>query len=123
MSIEAVKWAGEVKGLTSPQAFVLRILADHYNDAEGHAWPSVKRLAAKTSLSRRTVHRALNELEKRKLVRRRRTRRDADGGWSSNMYTLPQFEESEIDDFGPTVRIDEYFDIEGASIREVLGDD
>ncbi|WP_435081442.1 helix-turn-helix domain-containing protein [Clavibacter michiganensis] len=80
MSIEAFKWAKtEIRrrntkdaaadaALSPPQAFVLLMLADHYNEALGRAWPSQTTLAEETSLALRSVVRAVEELRKRGLV-------------------------------------------------------
>ncbi len=56
-------------------------------DAEGKCWPGVKRIAADLRLSRRTVQRALAELESMGRVKRDERYRE-NGGRSSNLYTL-----------------------------------
>lgn len=57
------------------------------SDAERKCWPSVKRISADLKLSRRTVQRALADLEKAGLVARNSRNRD-NGGRTSNLYTM-----------------------------------
>ncbi|RII94556.1 helix-turn-helix domain-containing protein [Clavibacter californiensis] len=80
MSIEAFRWAkteirrrnrkeaGAGPALSPPQASVLLMLGDHYNETLGRAWPSQTTLAEETSLALRTVVRAVEELRKKGLV-------------------------------------------------------
>lgn len=57
------------------------------SDREGKCWPGVKRIGADLKLSRSTVKRALNELEaKGYLVRKKRYR--PNGSNTSNLYML-----------------------------------
>ena len=51
--------------LPANQKFVLIVLANFYNDELQKAWPSQETLCRVTSLSRRTINRALRELEKK----------------------------------------------------------
>jgi len=53
----------------STAKFVLLALADHANDEGRGAYPSLDRLAKKTSLSRRTVQRALDALIKLNIIK------------------------------------------------------
>src|SRR5262245_27918433 len=69
MSIVALRWAREPRpGLGGSATAVLRDLADRANDT-GVCWPSVSTIGADTSLSRRTVQRALRRLEAENLLR------------------------------------------------------
>jgi hypothetical protein len=54
--------------LSSPEAFVLLRLADYYNEDVGRAWPSQQRLSEETSLTVRTIIRAVAKLRTKKLV-------------------------------------------------------
>ena len=51
--------------LPPTQKLVLIVLADFFNEESGKAWPSQETLCRVTSLSRRTINRALRELEKK----------------------------------------------------------
>lgn len=68
MSIEALRWAMKVKAGNGSNKLVLFLLADKYNDDYNVAWPSVQWLADHTELSRRTVQRALRDLEAAGLI-------------------------------------------------------
>lgn len=57
------------------------------SDAAGICWPGVKTIAADLRLSRRTVQRALNDLEKAGWVSRQ-PRRRPNGSLTSNQYRL-----------------------------------
>jgi DNA-binding transcriptional ArsR family regulator len=72
MSMAALKWARDQRGLGGPAAAVLRDLADRAN-SEAMCWPSVAKIAEATGYSRRTVQRALRRLEADKLIATRRT--------------------------------------------------
>lgn len=48
--------------------FVLLAIADHVGDTTGEAWPSIERVADRTSLSHRTVQRSLRTLEARGFI-------------------------------------------------------
>jgi hypothetical protein len=58
MSNSAINWARKIEGLTSPQAFVLWVICDRYNEETHTAWPSIKSVATDTRLAPRTVTRA-----------------------------------------------------------------
>ena len=68
MSINALKWAMEVETGNAMNKLVLFLLADLYNDLEDSAWPAVGTLAERGEMSRRTVQRALRDLELRGLI-------------------------------------------------------
>lgn len=56
-------------------------------DDEGKTWPSVKTIAKHLSLSEATVHRAIKDLEKAKLIRKEHEYR-SNGSCTSNRYYL-----------------------------------
>lgn len=56
-------------------------------DKNGECFPSAKTIALDLSLSKRTVFRALNELEKYGLIAKKKRMRTS-GGTSSNLYKL-----------------------------------
>lgn len=92
MSNSAVNWARKVDGLTSPQAFVLWVICDRYNEEEHIAWPSINSIAKETRLAPRTVTRALTALEEKKLILRGKTISAHHDGWASNTYFLPAYD-------------------------------
>ena len=55
--------------------------------SKGECWPGIKTLAADLHLSRSTVKRALNDLERRGYIQRTPRYRE-NGSRSSNLYTL-----------------------------------
>lgn len=57
------------------------------SDAEGKCWPGIKTIASDLKLSRSTVKRALNDLEKSGYLERKHRRRP-NGSSSSNLYTV-----------------------------------
>lgn len=56
-------------------------------DASGICWPSINTIAADLKLSRRTVQRALNDLERAELVKRQ-PRSRPNGSLTSNRYRI-----------------------------------
>lgn len=97
MSIEALRWAMKVEAGNGSNKLVLFLLADRYHEMDNVAWPSVNWLAEHTELSRRTVQRALRDLEAAGLIIPVGTRgRSADR--QSTAYRLP------IDDDPPRKR-------------------
>ena len=93
MSRKAVDWVLSVRFSPKHAAtrLVLVVLAHHYNDLKGRAYPSVKRLAEECSLSRRQVHYHLRLLEASRLLCIEHERR-ADGTQRASSYTFPPFE-------------------------------
>lgn len=70
MAIEAIQWAlAQRTGATAK--LVLLVLADHA-DRTGYCWPGIDRLITQTELSRRTIIRMLEQLEKQELLLRKR---------------------------------------------------
>jgi len=62
MSAKLVGWALEQEGLEVPEKLLLVVLADHFNDQEGAAWPSQERIARIMNISDRQVRRIQVEL-------------------------------------------------------------
>ena len=62
MSIKAMSWVFEQTELAGNEKLVLLSLADHCND-DGIAYPSVERMALKSSISKRSAQRILNKLD------------------------------------------------------------
>lgn len=85
MGIRSVARALHVT-LPPTQKVLLLSLADLANDAE-LCWPSVKTLAKKCQLSRRTIQRASRRLESCGLINVL-ARRTASGGDGTNIYAL-----------------------------------
>lgn len=69
MSIKLMTAVWDREDLTSTHKLVLLALADWAND-EGLCWPSINRLAVKTSLTTRGVQKAIRALEDMGFVRR-----------------------------------------------------
>lgn len=69
MSIKLMAAVWERIDLTSTQKLVLLALADWAND-EGLCWPSIDRLAAKTSMAGRSVQRIIRDLESTGFIKR-----------------------------------------------------
>ena len=68
MSVEAMTWAIEMKGLTPTENHVLLLLANRHNKDTGLCYPSVSRIAEESGMHRATVMRAINALEKKGLL-------------------------------------------------------
>ena len=85
MSIQAVAWAIGLAGVTPSEKLVLIVVANYADDL-GFAWPSQDTLSSDTSMSLRTVRSAIQRLEERGLLQRRK--RYARGERSSDMLHL-----------------------------------
>ena len=72
--------------LSPREKSVLIYLKDHANK-QGTCWPGIKTIAAGCSLSRSTVKRALNDLEKAGLVEKSSRWRE-NGSLTSNLYRI-----------------------------------
>lgn len=94
MSNSAVNWARKVENLSSPQAFVLWVICDRYNEKSLTAWPSINSIAKDTRLAPRTVSRALKALEEKRIIARAKTLSAHHDGWASNTYFLPAYNPS-----------------------------
>ena len=92
MSNSAINWARGIEGLTSPQAFVLWVICDRYNEETQTALPSINSIAKDTRLASRTVSRALGALEEKRLLLRGKTFSAHHDGWASNTYFLPAYD-------------------------------
>jgi DNA-binding MarR family transcriptional regulator len=68
MSMEAMTWAIEVRGIKSPQKLVLLLLANRHNNDTGMCYPSIPRICAESGMHRATVIRAINALDKAGLL-------------------------------------------------------
>lgn len=89
MSLEATIWAWEqVPDLESRAKLVLLSLADHVRPDTRTCWPSQERLARLTGLSVSTVRRAIGDLERKQLIRRRPRMRPAGRGRRSDEFEL-----------------------------------
>lgn len=69
MSIKLMTSVWEREDLNQTQKLILLALADWAND-EGLCWPSINRLAIKTSMAARSVQRIIRQLEDMQFVRR-----------------------------------------------------
>lgn len=86
MSFLAEAWADAQKPRTGGQLHLLRIIASHYRDEEGYAWPSNRYLAAKTLASEATVERNLTALESQGYLRRETKTWGPNGGAKRRIY-------------------------------------
>ena len=91
MSIKAMNWCRELKGLTGTNKSVLMYLCDRYNEKAGYAWPSISRIALDTGWAERTVTRSLRWLESKNYISSHRQFYACNGGPASNRYYLPIF--------------------------------
>ena len=98
MSLAAMNWAFMQK-LAPTKKMILIALADHCDD-EGKCWPGIKNIAKKASVSKRTLQRALTELESEGFLRIEERRRE-NNSQQSNMYYL-NMGECQIDTQGVT---------------------
>lgn len=86
MSYEAYQWARQQRTGDPQCNLVLRALAD-FADRDGSCWPSVDTLVHETDLSKSTVRRAIQRLEKLGLIERQ-ARLRGNGSQTSNRYRL-----------------------------------
>ena len=85
MSIKLMTKAWELD-LKANDKLVLLALADHAND-DGECYPSLRKIEAKTGLSKQGLINAIKRLMDLGLIEKQfRTRQD--GGQTSNLYTL-----------------------------------
>jgi biotin operon repressor len=87
MSFRALAWAWEKTTGSAPSKLVLMALASCHNDETGRCYPSIQYIADKSECSRRTVERALSDLEEQGLIERVH-RSTAEGRKTSNEYRL-----------------------------------
>lgn len=62
--LDRIEWAYDAPLRSPAQKAVLVLLARHADGRDGRAWPSLSSMARRTSLSRRSVIRAVQELER-----------------------------------------------------------
>ncbi|MDH2313116.1 helix-turn-helix domain-containing protein [Methylobacterium brachiatum] len=86
MSFLAEAWADAQKPRTGGQLHLLRIIASHFRDEEGYAWPSNRYLASKTLVSEATVERNLTALEEQGYLRRETKTWGPNGGAKRHIY-------------------------------------
>ena len=84
MSFQAMTWAVTLP-LPPYEKLTILMLANYAN-AEGVCWPSIRRLCIDTGMSRATICKCLINLEKKKLIARKRRLRKT--GNQSTMYRL-----------------------------------
>ena len=92
MSIGAFRWAKTWTCETPLQKYVLVMIADHYNDRVRRAWPSMQTLADETGMSRRTVVRHVEALEKCNLIEVEQWVNNDTGSQMANRYCLPLYD-------------------------------
>lgn len=95
MSAQCLFWAIKHPVGDSLQKLVLIVMADIANENR-QCWPSHQYIADRAECSRSTVIRCVAELEKKGLVSRQRRAGDS-GLKSSNVYTLPDVSQRNID--------------------------
>jgi DNA-binding transcriptional ArsR family regulator len=88
MSVKLLSWVLEEVPYRFPDLdptarLILLILADHFNDQEGAAWPSHGRVARMAGVSEDTVRRHLKRLEELELI----SSKPREG--RSNLYVIP----------------------------------
>jgi len=70
VSIEAISAAFKAQGLTASEKLVLLVLADGANHETHQCWPSQKKLAEYTGLSKRTIWAAVDSLTKKGMIKK-----------------------------------------------------
>ena len=84
-----MSWFGTIyadRELSHRAKVVYMYLRDHA-DAEGKCWPGIKTIATDLNLSRSTVKRAINDLEKHGYLEKKLRFRE-NGSYTSNLYTI-----------------------------------
>ena len=84
-----MSWFGTIysdRELSHRAKVVYMYLCDHA-DAEGKCWPGIKTIATDLNLSRSTVKRAINDLEKHGYLEKKHRFRE-NGSYTSNLYTI-----------------------------------
>lgn len=84
---DRIGWAMAQQGLTSPEKFVLVVLADASAEIDGACWLSHSTIAERTSLGESTVRRVLTGLQDKELVDVNQ-RFMSNGKQTSNLYRL-----------------------------------
>lgn len=88
----AKAWILDNPSMSPPQAFVLLMIADHYNDTARRAWPAIETLTKETRLSRATVKRSLSDLRDMGVVLPETWIDEKSGRRLPNRYCLPLFD-------------------------------
>ena len=91
MSIDAMNWCRDLRGLKGTEKSVLHVICDRYNDDLGYAWPTINRIAIESGWSYRTVSRCLRTLEMHGYIASYRQFYAHDEKPASNRYYLPVF--------------------------------
>jgi DNA-binding transcriptional MocR family regulator len=91
MSITAMNWCRELRGLKGTDKSVLHVICDRYNDELGYAWPTIARISNESGWSERTVSRSLRNLEIQGYIASYRQIYAIDDSPASNRYYLPIF--------------------------------
>jgi len=94
MSFQAVDWSMTFPCATRAEKTVLIVVAHHFNEDDGLAWPGIARLAACTQLSERHVQRCLRSLERVGLIET--ASRYRKGRQITNGYYLPFYREPNV---------------------------
>lgn len=89
MSIKAMNWCRDLRGLSGTNKSVLMYICDRYNEEYGYAWPSIARIAQDTGWAVRTVTRSISWLESRNYICCHRQYYAFNGSPASNRYYLP----------------------------------
>lgn len=88
MSVEAISAAFKVQGLTASEKLVLLVLADSANNETHQCWPSQKKLAEYTGLSKRTIWAAVDSLTKKGMIKKTGRLREGTHEKTSNLMEL-----------------------------------
>lgn len=72
MSLPAMTWVTDLRGLSAPQFRILLVLAHHHNKVTHQCNPSQETLAEECEISLRSVQSHLLALEEKELIRRER---------------------------------------------------
>jgi hypothetical protein len=87
--------------LSTFDAFVLLMIADHYNEAARRAWPKIRTLSFETRMSESTVKRCLARLKERRIVEVEQWFDNATGRQMANRYCLPLYDTRSTPAAGP----------------------
>jgi hypothetical protein len=92
VSLEAFKWAKTVRDIPPMEKWLLVMIADHYSDTKGMAWPGKNLLSEETGISLRNITRLLSSLHSRGLIRIQHWINNSTGQNLNNRYFLPIFD-------------------------------
>ncbi len=87
MSVKAVSWAFQVKGLKPAQKLILLSFAD-FADDNGECYPAYGTIADKAECNKRTVMRAVTQFKKLGIISKVTQRRTRKGDSDTNVYTF-----------------------------------